>query len=52
MGGCEMSAADFTAMAEQANDEAMRSMESLLAIFTIGAVNAAIWGYVISLVMA
>lgn len=46
-----MSAADFTDMAEQANDEAMRSMESLLAIFTIGAINAAIWGYVAMLVL-
>lgn len=47
-----MSAADFTTLAQEANDEAARSMESLLAIFVIGAVNAAIWGYVISLVMA
>lgn len=47
-----MSAADFSAMAQEANDEAARSLEGLLAMFTIGAVNAAVWGYVISLVMA
>lgn len=47
-----MSAADFTALAQEANDEAARSLEGLLAMFTLGALNAAIWGYVIALVMA
>lgn len=47
-----MSAETFATLAQEANDEAARSMESLLAMFTIDAINAAIWGYVISLVMA
>lgn len=46
-----MSAADFTTLAQEANDEAARSLEGLLAMFCIGAVNAAIWGYVAMLVM-
>jgi hypothetical protein len=47
-----MSAANFTDMAQEANDEAARSLEGLLAMFTLGAVNAAVWGYVIALVIA
>ena len=45
-----MSAADFTTLAQEANDEAARSMESLLAVFTLAAVNLAIWTYVLLLV--
>lgn len=45
-----MSAADFTALAQEANDDAKRSMESLLAVFTLAAVNLAIWAYVLLLV--
>ena len=48
--GAEMSAADFTTLAQEANDEAARSMESLLAVFTLAAVNLAIWAYVLLLV--
>lgn len=47
-----MSAADFTDMAQEANDEAARSLEGLLAMFTLGAINAVVWGYVIAQVMA
>ena len=47
-----MSAADFTTLAQEANDEAARSLDGLLAMFTLGAVNAAVWGYVIALVIA
>lgn len=46
-----MSAADFTTLAQEANDEAARSLEGLLAMFTLGALNAAIWGYVALLVL-
>ena len=46
-----MSAADFTEMAQEANDEAARSLEGLLAMFTLAAVNAAIWLYVLTLVL-
>jgi hypothetical protein len=47
-----MSAETFTTLAQEANDEAARSLEGLLAMFTLGAINAAVWGYVIAQVMA